>query len=145
MVTKNCPVFRPVFGKKKTIARRAACDDDCFQPPPARAENISEIDGNNLPKFAGSSALKKCRRTFAIGPPSPTNNAAFIFSLSLPPPLSLSLSLSLLPWKAIHFDRSHIAMQQKKPKFLDSDAERQMRDEFHSPLSLEEDENTGNR
>ena len=34
-------------------------------------------------------------------------------------------------------------MQQKKTKFLESDAERQMRDEFHSLLSFEEDESEG--
>ena len=107
-----------------------------------RRESVSEMDGNNVAKFAGSlppplraaRAAPECGRTCANdqAAPHPTNNnAAFIFSLSL-----LPLS-PLPPWKEggpfISIE-AILRCSKRSRKFsrVTHSTKCQKRDEFHS-------------
>lgn len=115
------------------------------------ATTCRNLQATALPRSRNAAGLLR----LGLPPPShcaQANNAAFIFSLSLPPSSSSlsSSSLSLLPGRLfISIEAILRCSKRKKQKFLDSDAERQMRDEFHSNLSrvltFEEDENERSR
>ena len=107
-----------------------------------RREGVSEMDGNNVVKFAGS--LPSCAppqnaaglvRTIRPLPHPTNNNAAFIFSLSH------SLS-PLSPWKEggpfISIE-AILRCSKRSRNFsrVTQSAECQKRDEFHSILSFE--------